>query len=182
MRRVTILTLLLLGSSAAVWGANELSNRRAPGFALPDRFLKFHDLYDYRGKVVLVNIMKTDCPHCSAFSKVLSKAQAKFGNRLQVLSIVNSPPENQTTVRQYLEKNGLSMPILFDCRQVAMSYMKLTPQKPTFDVPHVFVIDKNGWIRQDYGYDLLNRGIFEGEGLFSVIEKYISEPLGRAAD
>ena len=74
------------------------------------------------------------------------------------------------------------MPILFDCRQVAMSYMKLTPQKPTFDVPHVFVIDKKGWIRQDYGYDLLNRGIFEGEGLFSVIETYISEPLGRAAD
>ena len=31
-------------------------------------------------------------------------------------------------------------------------------------------------------YEPLNRGIFEGEGLFSVIEKYINEPLGRAAD
>ena len=72
----------------------------------------------YRGKVVLLNIMKTDCPHCGAFSKILGQAQKKYGDRLQVLSIVNSPPENQNSVRAYLGKNGLSMVVLFDCRQV----------------------------------------------------------------
>ena len=182
MRRSVLVCGWTLVLATTAWAAGELSNRRAPGFSLPDVDLKQHDLYDYRGKVVLVNIMKTDCPQCSGFSKLLAQLQRKHRGRLQVLSIVNSPPENQTTVDQYQARNRLKDSVmLFDCRQAAISYFKLTPARPSFEVPHVFIIDQKGWIQEDYGYNLLNRGIFEGEDLFPIVEKYVSKtPLAQA--
>ena len=169
----------MLSVFTTAWAANELSSRRAPGFSLPDVNLKQHDLADYRGKVVLLNIMKTDCPHCGSFSKVLAAAQEKYSDRLQVLSIVNTPPETQNTVKAYLAEHGIDLVVLFDCRQVAISYFKLSPMRPSFEVPHLFVIDQRGWIREDYGHNVLNRGIFEEDDLFPIIERYISKP-GRA--
>lgn len=175
MFRWILTASLLLASASLLSAAGELSNRRAPGFALPDANMKYHDLADFRGKVVIVNIMRTACPHCTTFSKVLQRAQDRYGSRLQVLSIVN-PPENQAAVKKYLADNGLSTTILFDCGQMAASYLKLGPQNPSFDVPHFFVIDSSGMIREDYGYHMLSKRIFEGDGLFEVIDKYVQKP------
>jgi peroxiredoxin len=155
--------------------AQSLSNRRAPGFSLPDMNMKQHDLQDFRGKLVLLNIMQTACPHCNAFSKILAEAEKRYKGQVQVIDIVNTPPETQATVRNYLMRNGVTQLVLFDCRQVAISYLKLTPQKSSFDVPHLFVIDQKGWIQADYGYDAANTAIFEGEALFPIIEKYLGK-------
>ena len=172
MRRSVLACGWALVLAATAWASDELSNRRAPGSSLPDSDLKHHDLYDYRGKIVLLNIMKTTCPHCSSFSKVLAQLQQKYQDRIQVLSIVNSPPETQATVAQYHSRNSLQdNVILFDCGQVAISYLKLTPERTRFEVPHVFIIDQKGWIKADYRYKLSNRGIFEGEDLFPIVEK-----------
>jgi len=54
--------LLLAALSLPAFSAGELSNRRAPGFALPDVNVNYHDLADYRGKVVLLDILQTSCP------------------------------------------------------------------------------------------------------------------------
>lgn len=179
MRRLLLAASLLLASTALLSAAGELSDRRAPGFALPDADMKYHDLADFRGKTVIVNIMKTQCPHCTTFSKVLQRAQDRYGARLKVLSVVN-PPESQAAVKKYLAENDLSTTILFDCGQMAASYLKLGPQNPSFDVPHFFVIDEAGMIREDYGYHMLSKRIFEGDGLFEILDKYVSE--GETAD
>ena len=176
LMRVNLLTVaLLLSCSVGAFGANSLSNRRAPGFALPDLQLKYHDLADYRGRVVVVNVMKVGCPHCTTLSKVLTAAEKKYGSRLKVLSIVN-PPDNQTMVRGYMIKNQISNTILFDCGQVAASYLQVTPSNPSVDVPHFFVIDKDGMIREDYGYNQLQKDLFEGEGIYKILDKYVSKP------
>jgi peroxiredoxin len=164
--------MLLTGLAVSLWAAGDLSNRRAPGFSLPDSTLKQHDLQDYRGKVVVLNVMRTSCEHCGPFSKVLTQVQQKYGEKVQVLSIVN-PPDNQKTVEQYKTKNQISSPILFDCGQVTASYLKITPQNPTIAVPHFFVIDGEGKIREDYGYSESAGEIFEGTGIFKIIEKYL---------
>ena len=52
--------VISLGAAAmSLEAAGELSNRRAPGFSLPDSNINYHDLGDYRGKVVLVDFIKT---------------------------------------------------------------------------------------------------------------------------
>ena len=180
MRRSIQLCLLILCCVLAASGQS-LSNRRAPGFSLPDMNMRQHDLQDFRGKLVLLNIMQTTCPHCNTFSKILAEAEKKYKGQVQIIDIVNTPPETQATVRDYLLRNAITQLVLFDCRQVAISYLKLTPQKPSFGVPHLFVIDQKGWIQADYGYTEANKGIFEGEALFPIIEKYLGKSASAAA-
>lgn len=173
MRRRSFLSALALPlAPTAAFAAGTLSNRRAPGFALPDSEFKTHDLNDYAGKVVVVDIMRTGCPHCAVFSKRLAEAEAKFAGKVKVLQVVN-PPDNQNSVKGYVEKNGLTTTVLFDCGQMAASYLKITPQKPSFEVPHFFVIDGKGWIREDHGYNMLSRGLFEGNGIEAILERYV---------
>jgi len=172
MRRRSFLSALALPLAPAAVSAAGLSDRRAPGFALPDLDFKIHDLNDYLGKVVVVDVMRTGCPHCAVFSKRLEAAEKKFAGKAKILQVVN-PPDNQNSVKGYLEKNALSTTVLFDCGQMAASYLKITPQKPSFEVPHFFVIDPKGWIREDHGYNMLSRGLFEGDGVEAIIDRYI---------
>ena len=41
------------------------------------------------------------------------------------------------------------------------------------EVPHLFLIDKQGIIRNDFGYDETTRNVFEGAGLFAEIDKLL---------
>ena len=152
--------------------AQDLSNRRAPGFSLPDSNLQQYDPQDYRGKVLLVEFMQTSCAHCQEFSKILEQVPARYGNKVAVLSIVN-PPDTQTSVLRYIAERKVLAPILFDCGQVAASYVKAGPQNSTITIPHIFVIDAQGVIRSDFSYGPLTRGIFEGEDLFALLDNML---------
>ena len=163
------LSLLLL-SAACLFAAGELSNRRAPGFSLPETGNKLHDTQDYRGKVLIVDFMQVSCPHCATFSAILEQIKAKYGARVAVLSIVN-PPSDQKGVAEYIAKHKITTPILFDCGQVAFSYLK--PTSPQITIPHVFLIDEAGIIKNDFGYGPASAEIFEGKGLFAEIDKML---------
>jgi len=115
-----MLKYLLLAAAVALpcFPAGELSGRRAPGFALVDLNLNYHDLLDHRGQVVVVDIMKTDCPHCLGVSKNLERIKAKFGNRVAILSVV-TPPDTQLTVKNFLINNKLTTPTLKNRRSTS---------------------------------------------------------------
>jgi len=169
MRSLIVLWL----SAVSLFGAGELSGRRAPGFALLDSSLtRYHDPQDYRGKILLVDFMLTTCPHCQQLSAILEEVAKKYQGRVQVLSIV-IPPDNQATVRKYIAEKQITNPILFDCGQVTASYLKATPQKSRIEVPHLFIIDEQGMIRNDYGYSEATRQIFEGRALFTELDRML---------
>src|SRR5262249_29574598 len=92
---------LIFLSAACLMAAGELSNRRAPGFSLPETGNKLHDTQDYRGKILIVDFMQVSCPHCATFSAILEQAKAKYGNRIAILSIVN-PPSDQKGVAEFI--------------------------------------------------------------------------------
>jgi peroxiredoxin len=151
MLRLTaiFLTVLACASAQSVFG------RRAPGFSLPDLNLKQHDLQDYRGKVVVIDFMRTECPHCQELTKALEEVKAKYGDKVQVLAVVN-PPDNQTSVKRYIAAHKATSPFLFDCGQMTASFLQITPKNPTVHLPHVVVIDKNGMIRRDLAESAAN--------------------------
>jgi hypothetical protein len=41
------------------------------------------------------------------------------------------------------------------------------------DVPHLFLIDRRGMIRNDFGYEETTRNVFEGAGLFTEIDRLL---------
>ncbi|MBI2686826.1 MAG: TlpA family protein disulfide reductase [Acidobacteria bacterium] len=170
-----ILLLVAATTFSTVFAAGELSGRRAPSFALPDLNLNYHDIQDYRGKAVIVDIMRTTCPHCLTVSKNLEKIKAKFGTRVAIISIVN-PPDNQQAVSRFLVENKLTNPVLFDCGQVSAVYLKVTPQNPSITIPHIFLIDPQGMIRNDFAYSDSTKGLLEGDGLAAEVQKLLGAP------
>ncbi len=66
--------------------------------------------------------------------------------------------------------------MLFDCGQVAVSYLKATPQNPKVNVPHLFLIDGQGMIRNDFAYGFDTKNIFEGDGLDAEIDRLLAGP------
>ena len=170
--------LLVAGLLSSLWAAGELSGRRAPGFSLADSGFTQHDPQDYRGKILILEIMQTNCPHCRTFAKILEQVKAKYGDKVAILTIVN-PPDTQATVARYIAQTGSTVPVLFDCGQVAASYFKATPQNPAINVPHVFLIDARGMIRNDFGYSPATRELFEGTAIFAEIEKLLPSPAQR---
>jgi peroxiredoxin len=166
--------LLLLLAALCSFASAQEANRRAPGFALPDpEYKHLYDLQDYRGKVVLIDIMSTTCPHCMLTSTTLEHVKQKYGDKVGILSVV-LPPDNQTTVASYIAKNRVTVPIVCDMGQMTISYVNAKPcQAPKLEVPRLFLIDKNGMIRGDYSYNDATHEVFEGPKLFPEIDKLL---------
>jgi len=160
-------------TACGLLASGALSNRRAPGFALPDpEYTRFYDLQDYRGKVLLIEIMSTQCPHCQLLSTTLEKVKEKYGDKIGILSVV-LPPDNQDSVAKYRSVNKITVPIVCDQGQMTISYMNAKPGMGHIDVPHLFVIDQRGMIRNDFSYSADDRSVFEGPGLFAEIDKLL---------
>lgn len=174
MRALVYLMSVLFVASPGLWGSGELSGRRAPGFSLPDSRLRQHDLADHRGKIVLLEIMQTNCPHCRTLAGILEEVKAKYGDRVAILSVVN-PPDNQTTVARYISETKTTSPVLFDCGQMSASYLMATPDNPVINVPHLFIIDGEGMIRNDFGYGPKTKEYFEGRALFTELDRILGE-------
>jgi len=170
MRKFTFSVLFL---TSLVFGSGELSNRRAPGFALPTPdYRRWYDLQDFRGKILIIDIMSTSCPHCMLTSTTLEKVRDKYGDKVGILSVV-LPPDNQDTVAKYMQTNKITVPIVADMGQMTISYINAKPGQSHLDVPHLFVIDKQGTIRNDWQYNDSNKGVFEGPGLFQEVDKLL---------
>ena len=120
---------LFLSVSIPGLAGGALSNRRAPGFSLPDSNMQQHDPLDYRGKILLLEFMQTHCPTCKNQSGVLEQVKAKYGDKIQVLSVVVMP-DTLDNVKAYIKDNNVSSPILFDCGQMTASYVKPDPRNP----------------------------------------------------
>jgi peroxiredoxin len=164
---------ILLLSAACALASGELSGRRAPGFALPDSSAKVYDPQDYRGKVLLIEFMRTDCEHCQKFSAILEQVKTKYGSKLGIISVVN-PPSDAKAVAGYISQFKVTSPIVFDCGQVAYSYIK--PKSNSVTIPHIFLVDADGMIRNDFAYGNDTLGVFEGKGLYAEIDKLMSAP------
>jgi peroxiredoxin len=135
--------------AALAWAAGDYSNRRAPGFSLADSHYQQHDPQDYRGKVLLVDIMTTTCPNCMRLADALVQVKAKYGDRIGIISVLTLPDNFQTGDR-FAAAHKITWPMVFDSGQMIASYLKVTPQNPEVHFPHLFVIDGNGTIRNDY--------------------------------
>jgi peroxiredoxin len=164
----------LAACSLLVGASGDLSHRRAPGFALPDAtFEHYYDLQDYEGKVVIIDIMSTRCPHCLLTSTTLEQVKARYGAKVAILEVV-LPPDNQASIAKFIQTNNVTVPVVCDMGQMTASYFKATPATMQhIEVPHLFLIDKTGTIRNDFGYDETTRNIFEGAGLFAEIDKLL---------
>lgn len=152
--------------------AGPLSGRRLPSFALPDVTMKVHDVLDYRGKPLVLDIMQTGCAHCQAMAPNLERVKQKYTGKIGVLSIV-VPPDTQTTVAQFVARFRVSSPILFDCGQATAAILNVNPRSPKIDLPHLLLVDGKGMIREDWTWSESTKQILEGQGLDAAVDRLL---------
>ena len=143
------IVISLLMAALLLPAADQFSNRRAPGFSLPDTKFHQHDTQDYRGKVLIIDVMLTTCPICSQLADTLVAVKKKYGDKVAILSIVTLP-DTFADADKFAAWHSITWPIVFDSGQAIASYMEATPANPQVHFPHLFVIDGQGMIRNDY--------------------------------
>jgi peroxiredoxin len=182
MRQLAVAVIMSTIFAVSLPAAGKLSGRRAPSFALPDASMAYHDIQDYRGRVVLLEIIQSTCPVCNSFQKIAETIRLKYQGKVAVLSIVN-PPDTLATVNQFVAQNAVKSPVLFDCGQVSAIYMKATPKNPSISLPHIFLIDAKGVIRNDFEYGNGFEKYFESlDPLTTEIDALVKEMAGAPAN
>lgn len=150
----------------------ERRGRRAPNFECDSFDGRNISLAKYKGRVVVLEWLSTDCPfsryHYETKSTMVDLAK-KYRDKEVVWLAVNST--NGTTPeanREFAQKHKLPYPILDDrAGRVGRAYGART-------TPHVFVIDKDGFIAYNGAVDNAPMGK-PGEGTATV--NYVDEAL-----
>jgi len=110
----------------------------APDFTFPDLDGRKVSLYDYRGRVVFINIWATWCPPCVEEMPSIEKLYNRFkGDQFQILA-VSIDSKGREAVVPFMKKFNLTFPVLLDPEGKIRKRYGLT------GVPESFVIDREG--------------------------------------
>lgn len=141
--RTAILTLTLaLGLQAAA-----PVPRPAPALTFAEPSGKAGTVAAMKGKVVVVQFLLTTCPHCQAFSKVLTKLTTEFGPKFQALGLAFDK-EDAKGVPNYIKTIGTNFTVGSADDKLAMNFLGVSVMDYNrIRVPQVVVIDKKGVIR-----------------------------------
>jgi cytochrome c biogenesis protein CcmG, thiol:disulfide interchange protein DsbE len=115
--------------------APELTLRRLDGATVA--------LRDLAGQVVLINIWATWCPPCRAEMPAIQQAYTAYRDRGLVVLGVNQR-EDTAAIAPFLEKYGLTFPILLDDDGQASARYHASA------LPSSFFVDRRGVIRAVY--------------------------------
>jgi len=129
------------GSGAAVKEARPMVGYLAPDFSLRTLDGPRVKLSDFRGQVVLLDFWATWCPSCRQEMPVLQKFFDQKGDRVQLLAVDIDEPDK--VVRDFMQSNGYTFPVLMDDGAVTSLY-RVTA------IPTTFFIDPQGVIREKY--------------------------------
>jgi peroxiredoxin len=106
-------------------------------------------LTTYRGKVVVLALMFTTCPHCQKTATYLAGLQKEYADKgLQVLG-ATWDPQAKTQVETFNRVFGVNFPCGYATRESVLQFLGLPESSPPF-VPVLVFIDRTGTIRAQH--------------------------------
>ena len=114
---------------------------KAPDFVLVDMNGKKHQLSEYKGQGVFLNFWGTWCKPCEREFPLIDKQyQAHKNQGLQVLAVNVAEPE--LSVQKYIDRKGLTFPVLIDHTKSVMRAYNIDP------LPTTLLINPEGKIEK----------------------------------
>lgn len=140
--RLLVTTAFLLSSLTSESRSLEIypSTVAPPSLVLKDLSGQKHSLYQYKGKVVLVNFWGTWCPVCIEELPSIQRLERKYRDHgLTVLAVnVN---QTHTSVKRFMKSQNLDLTVLMDTSAKTAKYWSVEYY------PASFVIDRQGMVR-----------------------------------
>ena len=151
-RKIVLGIAILLFLGPAISAAEETSKapRPAPYFILPTWDGKVLKSTSLKGQVVLMDFFQTWCPDCQETSPKLQKLYDQYKEKGLMVVGISHDRDGATSIEPFVKKYGITYPILIGDLSIAVSYIGVTPQKPSFRIPYVFLIDRKGNIVGEY--------------------------------
>ncbi len=135
-------------------------------------------LSSYLGKVVVLLLVSTDCPHCQSTVRFLESLIKRFGPRgYQPLAAAYNQNAN-VLVKSFIEKTRATFPVGYADRAAVLAFLDRSPRMMTY-VPVAVFIDRNGMIRGQYTGDdpflSPDDEIVRNQNIYLLIEKLLKE-------
>ncbi|OTA41537.1 MAG: hypothetical protein A6D92_05830 [Symbiobacterium thermophilum] len=119
----------------------------APDFEIPALDGGTVRLSDLRGQPVVINFWATWCPPCRKEMPDFQEVYERYhGDGLQFYAI--NVGESRVTVRDFMARIGVDLPVLIDAGEEAQSAYNILP------IPATFFIDREGIVRAVYQYQM----------------------------
>ncbi|SEM67021.1 Peroxiredoxin [Paenisporosarcina quisquiliarum] len=113
----------------------------APDFALVDMNGEKHQLSDYKGKGVFLNFWGTWCKPCEREFPLMDKQYQVYKDQgLEILAV--NIGESDFAVQKFIDRKGLTFPVLIDDKKSVMETYKINP------LPTTLLINPNGKIEK----------------------------------
>ena len=104
-------------------------------------------LASLKGKVAVVQFLFTWCPHCQAFSKILTQLNSEYGPRgFQALGVGFEDDVTKEKVVSYTQQFA-GFPVGVSSRGPVLGYLGIS-ELERIGVPQIVVIDRKGVIRE----------------------------------
>jgi peroxiredoxin len=174
MTRRNALALAAAAASAGVVRAAAKLPRPAPDLVITLNSGQLVKLSGFRGKIVLVELLLTTCPHCVKCANVMQKMLDDFGGKgvAAMGGAINDGARSDLT--RFQVSSGAKFPIGVSDRVFAYDEM-IKPEKPPVYFPQLFVIDRRGMIREHHhGSD--DFFLDEETNLRATLAKLLKEP------
>ena len=132
---------LLAGAAFILGGALSQaagSKKAAPEWQLNDVDGKPVKLSDFKGKVIILDFWATWCPPCRMEIPGFVAIQKKYADKGFTVIGVSLDQQGPSVVKPFMNKLGMSYPVVMGTQRTARDYGGITA------IPTTFVIDREG--------------------------------------
>ncbi|KQL37038.1 MULTISPECIES: thiol-disulfide oxidoreductase ResA [Bacillaceae] len=130
----------------------------APDFALVDMNGEEHQLSEYKGQGVFLNFWGTWCKPCEREFPLMDKQYQEYKDQgLQILAV--NIGESDFQVQKFVDRKGLTFPVLIDDNKSVMETYNINP------LPTTFLVNPEGKIEK----------IITGEMSEETIKRYMEQ-------
>lgn len=119
--------------------------RKSPEFVINDPSGKQIPVSSFKGKILVMPLMFTTCPHCQREAQMLTKLQKEFANRGVVMQGTVFDNTNGPKAAQFVKDFNIGFPVGYNTREQVTGYLGLSVMD-RWVVPQVVIIDKDGTI------------------------------------
>ena len=110
-------------AAPATTAASTIIGQPLPALSLPDLDGRLHDLGEYRGRRILINLWASWCLPCLQEMPALVKAQQKFGDHGSI--VIGIAVDEPSHVRAFLAAHPVNYPILIGRAESPDTSLKL---------------------------------------------------------